>query len=89
MPSLLLAYFGQGANVLLHPEAAENPFYAMVPEGWPMLALVVLATMAAVIASQALISGAYSLTNQATQLGLFPRVTIRHTSFTPKARSTA
>ncbi|MFT3924237.1 MAG: KUP/HAK/KT family potassium transporter [Myxococcales bacterium] len=81
MPSLLLGYFGQGANVMLHPEAAANPFYEMVPAGAPMLALVCLATVAAVIASQALISGAYSLTNQAVQLGLFPRITIRHTSF--------
>jgi KUP system potassium uptake protein len=80
MPALLLAYFGQGANVLLHPEAAENPFYALVPEGAPMFALIVLATLAAVIASQALISGAFSLTNQAVQLGLFPRMTVQHTS---------
>ena len=80
MPSLLLAYFGQGANVLAHPEAAANPFYALVPEGLPMYALIGLATVAAVIASQALISGAYSLTHQAVQLGLFPRVTVQHTS---------
>jgi KUP system potassium uptake protein len=80
MPALLLAYFGQGANVLAHPEAAANPFYALVPPGWPMYALIGLATVAAVIASQALISGAYSLTHQAVQLGLFPRVTVRHTS---------
>ncbi|HEX6243786.1 MAG TPA: KUP/HAK/KT family potassium transporter [Polyangiales bacterium] len=80
MPSLLLAYFGQGANVLAHPEAAENPFYTLVPAGGPMLALIVLATMAAVIASQALISGAFSLTHQAVQLGLFPRITVKHTS---------
>jgi KUP system potassium uptake protein len=80
MPALLLAYYGQGANVLAHPEAMENPFYALVPAGWPMLALIGLATMAAVIASQALISGAFSLTNQAVQLGLFPRATVKHTS---------
>lgn len=80
MPALLLAYYGQGANVLAHPEAAENPFYALVPPGWPMICLVVLATLAAVIASQALITGAYSLTHQAVHLGLFPRVTVQHTS---------
>jgi len=80
MPALVLAYFGQGANVLLHPTASENPFYAMVPEGPMTYALVALATMATVIASQALITGAYSLTHQAVQLGIFPRVTVRHTS---------
>jgi KUP system potassium uptake protein len=86
MPSLLLAYFGQGANVLAHPEAAENPFYALVPRGWPMFALIALATMAAVIASQALISGAFSLTHQAVQLGLFPRVTVQYTSATTEGQ---
>jgi KUP system potassium uptake protein len=86
MPSLLLAYFGQGANVLAHPEAAENPFYALVPKGWPMFALIGLATMAAVIASQALISGAFSLTHQAVQLGLFPRVTVKYTSATTEGQ---
>lgn len=80
MPSLVLAYFGQGANLLAHPDAAENPFYALVPAGWPMLLLVGLATLAAVIASQALVTGAYSLTHQAVHLGLFPRVTVQHTS---------
>jgi KUP system potassium uptake protein len=86
MPSLLLGYYGQGANVLAHPEAAENPFYALVPPGWPMFALIALATMAAVIASQALISGAFSLTNQAVQLGLFPRVTVQYTSATTEGQ---
>jgi KUP system potassium uptake protein len=86
MPALLLAYFGQGAHVLAHPEAAENPFYALVPQGLPMYALIVLATLAAVIASQALISGAYSLTHQAVQLGLFPRVTVHHTSSTTEGQ---
>ncbi len=86
MPALLLAYFGQGAHVLSHPEAAANPFYALVPEGAPMLGLVCLATMAAVIASQALISGVYSLTHQAVQLGLFPRVTVLHTSETTEGQ---
>ncbi len=80
LPALLLAYFGQGANVLLHPEAAANPFFAMAPAGVATYALVALATAATVIASQALISGAFSLTHQAVQLGIFPRVTVRHTS---------
>lgn len=80
MPALTLAYLGQGATLLRDPRAIENPFYHMVPEGLPTYALVVLATMAAIIASQALISGVFSLTQQAIQLGYFPRVTIRHTS---------
>ena len=79
-PSLLLAYFGMGAMVLADPAAAANPFYAMVPRGIATYALVGLATAATIIASQALISGAFSLTHQAVQLGFFPRVTIRHTS---------
>ncbi len=80
MPCLILAYMGQGANVLANPSAAANPFYAMVPSGWPLYALVGISTAATVIASQALITGAYSLTHQAVQLGLFPRVFVRHTS---------
>ncbi|WP_437682947.1 potassium transporter Kup [Sorangium sp. So ce131] len=80
MPALVLNYFGQGALLLRSPEAAENPFFAMVPRGAPTYALVALATMATVIASQALISGAYSLTHQAIQLGYLPRVEVRHTS---------
>ena len=80
LPSLLLEYFGQGALVLADPEAAKNLFFAMVPSGAPTYALVGLATISAIIASQALISGAFSLTNSAVQLGFFPRVTIRHTS---------
>jgi KUP system potassium uptake protein len=79
-PSLLLAYFGMGAVVLRDPKAAENPFFAMVPSGPAAYALVALATCATIIASQALISGAFSLTHQAVQLGYFPRVFIRHTS---------
>ena len=79
-PSLLLAYFGMGAIVLADPAAAANPFYAMVPRGPATYALVGLATAATIIASQALISGAFSLTNQGVQLGFFPRVTIKHTS---------
>ena len=80
MPSLVIAYFGQGALVMAHPEAVENPFFAMVPAGGAQFALVLLSSAAAIIASQALISGSYSLTRQAMQLGFFPRVTIRHTA---------
>jgi len=80
-PALLLNYFGQGALLMAEPEAIENPFYKLAPE-WGLYPLVVLATMATVIASQALISGAFSLTMQATQLGYSPRVRIRHTSET-------
>jgi KUP system potassium uptake protein len=78
-PALLLCYFGQGALLLERPEAAANPFYAMVPAQW-LYPMVVLATLATVVASQALISGAFSLTRQAVQLGYLPRVTIVHTS---------
>jgi KUP system potassium uptake protein len=80
LPGLVLNYFGQGANLLLHPEAATNPFFALVPRGGATYALVALAASATVIASQALISGAYSLTRQAVQLGYLPRVHIKHTS---------
>jgi KUP system potassium uptake protein len=79
LPSLLLNYFGQGGLILHNPEAAANPFYLLAPR--PLLyPLIVLATMAAIIASQALISGAFSLTRQCVQLGYSPRVTIVHTS---------
>jgi KUP system potassium uptake protein len=78
-PALLLNYFGQGALLLRDASAAANPFFSLVPQGL-LYAMVVLATTAAVIASQALISGAFSLTQQAMQLGYSPRVTIRHTS---------
>jgi KUP system potassium uptake protein len=78
-PALLLNYFGQGAALLGHAERADNPFYAIVP-GWALYPSVVISTAATVVASQALISGAYSLTQQAVQLGFFPRVTIVHTS---------
>ena len=78
-PALLINYFGQGALLLERPGAASNPFYALVP-GPFLLPMVALATMAAVVASQALISGAFSVTRQAVQLGYFPRVTIIHTS---------
>lgn len=79
LPALLLNYFGQGALLLQHPEAIENPFFQMAP-AWALLPLVVLATSATVIASQALITGAFSLTMQAVQLGYLPRVSIAHTS---------
>ncbi len=81
LPALLLNYFGQGALLLRQPEAARNPFYSLVP-GPLLIPMVVLASTAAVVASQALISGAFSLTRQAVQLGYSPRVTIRHTSST-------
>lgn len=80
LPSLVLAYFGQAAHMIHDPGTARNPFFTMVPEGGPTYALVLLSSMAAVIASQALISGAFSLTRQAIQLGYFPRVTVRHTA---------
>ena len=79
LPALLINYFGQGALVLAHPSAIENPFYRLVPDSL-LLPLVVLATAATVIASQAVITGAYSLVRQAIQLGLLPRLTIVHTS---------
>lgn len=78
-PALVLNYFGQGALLIRHPELIENPFYELAPS-WGVLPLVVLATLATVIASQALISGAYSLTAQAIQLGYLPRLHIDHTS---------
>lgn len=79
LPALLLNYFGQGALLLQHPEAVENPFYQMAP-GWALIPLVIIATAATVIASQALITGAFSLTMQAVQLGYLPRLPILHTS---------
>ncbi len=82
MPALILCYLGQGALLLRDPGAIANPFYALVPSGPLAIALVVLATLATIIASQALISGAFSLTHQAVQLGYLPRVTVTHTSHT-------
>jgi len=79
LPSLLINYLGQGALLLSNPEAAANPFYLMVPE-WALWPVVGLATAATVIASQAVISGAYSLVSQAILLGFMPRMTIMHTS---------
>jgi KUP system potassium uptake protein len=84
MPALILNYFGQGALLLSHQweidVVTKNPFYALVPDGPLIYPMVALSTAATVIASQALISGAYSLTRQAVQLGYLPRVPIRHTS---------
>ena len=79
LPALFINYLGQGALVLDTPEAASNPFYRLAPS-WALYPLVALATAAAVIASQALISGSFSLTMQAVQLGYMPRVAIEHTS---------
>ncbi len=79
LPCLLLNYLGQGALVLSQPETLKNPFFLMVPHE-VLLPLVILATLATIIASQAVITGAYSLTSQAIQLGLLPRLKIRHTS---------
>ncbi len=79
LPCLVLNYFGQGALTLANPKAAENPFFLLGPE-WLRLPMVILATFATVIASQALISGAYSMTRQCMQLGFLPRMTVRHTS---------
>lgn len=79
LPALVLNYFGQGALLLRRPEAVENPFYLIAPD-WALYPMVLLATCATVIASQAVISGAFSLTRQAVQLGYLPRLEIRHTS---------
>ncbi len=79
MPMLMLNYFGQGALVLSNPAAVENPFFLLLPD-WSLLPMVVLATAATVIASQALISGAFSATKQTIQLGFLPRMSILHTS---------
>ena len=79
LPSLTLNYFGQGALLLVDPKTIENPFYLLAP-GWALIPLVVLSTIATVIASQAVISGAFSITQQAMQLGYSPRMAIQHTS---------
>ncbi len=78
-PALLANYFGQGALLLEHPEAAANPFYGLAPR-WALLPMVALATVATVIASQSLITGAFSLSSQAVQLGYLPRLSVVHTS---------
>ncbi|WP_205313820.1 KUP/HAK/KT family potassium transporter, partial [Rheinheimera maricola] len=78
-PSLALNYLGQGAMLIQHPEAVSNPFFHQV-SGWAVYPLVALSTMAAVIASQATISGTFSMTKQAIALGLLPRMRVLHTS---------
>jgi len=84
-PSLILNYLGQGALILSNPAASESPFYLLAPD-WALLPLVILATAATVIASQATITGAYSLARQAIQLGLLPRLEIYHTSDTQEGQ---
>lgn len=84
-PALTLSYLGQGALVLAHPEKAENPFFLMAPDGF-LLPLVILATAATVIASQAVISGAFSMFKQAVRMGLLPRLEILHTSETQEGQ---
>lgn len=79
LPSLLLNYMGQGALLLARPEAIEHPFYQLAPK-WALVPLVLLSTLATIIASQAVISGVFSITRQASMLGFWPRVQIRHTS---------
>jgi KUP system potassium uptake protein len=79
LPALLLNYFGQGALLLLHPESAHDPFFALLPQ-WGVIPIIILATAATIIASQAVISGAFSLTRQAIQLGYLPRMKIIHTA---------
>jgi len=81
MPALVLNYFGQGALLISNPAAVQNPFYLLVP-GWALYPMIALATAATVIASQATISGAYSITKQAIQLGFLPRMNVVHTSAT-------
>lgn len=85
LPSLVVSYLGQGALLLARPEALENPFYLMYP-AWALLPMVVLATAATIIASQAVITGAFSITQQAIQLGLMPRTEILRTSETEKGQ---
>ncbi len=85
LPCLVLNYFGQGALIMAEPGAASNPFYLMAPS-WALIPLVILATLATVIASQALISGAYSVTRQCMQLGFLPRMSVSHTSATEEGQ---
>ena len=85
LPALCLNYLGQGALVLAHPDMADNPFFKLAPQ-WLQLPLVILSTAATVIASQAVITGAYSLARQAIQLGLLPRMLIQHTSDTQEGQ---
>ena len=85
LPALMANYLGQGALIISHPEAVENPFYLLAP-GWALLPMILLATTATVIASQAVITGAFSLARQAIQLGLLPRLEIVHTSDTQEGQ---
>jgi KUP system potassium uptake protein len=85
LPSLVLNYFGQGALTISDPDAVQNPFFLMVPDRL-RLPMVILATIATIIASQAVISGAYSITRQCMQLGFLPRMTVRHTSTTEEGQ---
>ncbi|WP_277374921.1 potassium transporter Kup [Pseudomonas sp. AA-38] len=85
LPGLLLNYLGQGALILSDPEVAHNPFFRLAP-GWALLPMVLLSTLATVIASQAVISGAFSLTRQAIQLGYVPRMFVQHTSETEQGQ---
>jgi KUP system potassium uptake protein len=85
LPGLVLNYLGQGAFIIAHPEAIENPFFLMAPT-WALLPLVILATLVAIIASQAVITGAFSIGQQAMALGLFPRMNIVHTSETEEGQ---
>ena len=84
-PGLILNYLGQGAFIISHPHAVENPFFLMV-DGWVLIPLVILATAVTVIASQAVITGAFSIAQQAMSLGLFPRMNITHTSETEQGQ---
>lgn len=79
-PGLVLNYFGQGAYAISHPMSTEHPFFSLVPAGAPRVALIALSIAAAIIASQALITGTFSLTRQAMQLGYFPRLSVKHTN---------
>ena len=85
LPGLVLNYLGQGAFIISHPEAVENPFFLMAPS-WGLIPLVILATMVTVIASQAVITGAFSIAQQAMSLGLLPRMNITHTSETEQGQ---
>jgi KUP system potassium uptake protein len=85
LPGLVLNYLGQGAFIIAHPDAIDNPFFLMAPT-WALLPLVILATLVAIIASQAVITGAFSIAQQAMALGLFPRMNIVHTSETEEGQ---
>ncbi len=84
-PGLVLNYLGQGAFIIAHPQAVENPFFLMAP-AWALIPLVILATLVTVIASQAVITGAFSIAQQAMSLGLLPRMNITHTSETEQGQ---